>query len=71
MVDAFFENVAFDDLLFISLGKGGDSDIGIIMYDVGGTKQTIPYSAKALTDGLCPKYGDQVSTILSLCMLDF
>lgn len=48
-------------------GKGGDSDIGIIMYDVGGTKQTIPYSAKALTDGLCPKYGDQVEFQICEC----
>lgn len=41
-------------------GKTGVSDIGIIMYDISGTKQTIPYSAKALVECCSPKNGDQV-----------
>ena len=46
-----------------SLANGdSDPDPGIIMYDVDGTKQTIPYSSKAIMDGFCPpKYGDLVS----------
>lgn len=32
---------------------------GIIMYDVDGVKQTIPYSAKSI-QGHLPKYGDKV-----------
>lgn len=39
--------------------KGKDSDPGIIMYDVDGTKQTIPYSPKVI-QGTTPKCGDKV-----------
>lgn len=46
--------------VFPPVGKTGVSDIGIIMYDISGTKQTIPYSAKALVECCSPKNGDQV-----------
>ncbi|KAK2146556.1 hypothetical protein LSH36_600g01076 [Paralvinella palmiformis] len=39
--------------------KGKDSDPGIIMYDVNGTKQTIPYHLKSV-QGAAPKCGDKV-----------
>lgn len=39
--------------------KGKEPDPGIIMYDVNGTKQTIPFYAKA-SQGQPPKYGDKV-----------
>lgn len=42
-----------------SPGKGKEPNPGIIMYDVNGTKQTIPYTAKS-TQGPVPKYGDKV-----------
>lgn len=42
-----------------SPGKNKEPDPGIIMYDVNGTKQTIPYGTKAI-QGSPPKYGDQV-----------
>ena len=50
------------------LGKNKDTDPGIIMYDVNGTKQMIPYGAKAIF-GSVPKYGDKVrqSLFLNLC----
>lgn len=41
-------------------GKGKDSNPGIIMYEVNGTKQTIPYAPPAIL-GSSPKYGDRVS----------
>jgi len=41
------------------VGKSKDSDPGIIMYDVNGTKQMIPYSTRAI-QGAVPKYGDKV-----------
>lgn len=39
--------------------KGKEADPGIIMYDVNGTKQTIPYITKAV-HGHPPKNGDKV-----------
>jgi len=42
-----------------SPGKNREPDPGIIMYDVNGTKQTIPYSMQAI-QGVHPKYGDKV-----------
>jgi len=41
-------------------GKSKDASPGIIMYDVNGTKQTIPYSAKVVQGLATPKYGDKV-----------
>lgn len=41
-------------------GKNKEPDPGIIMYDVNGTKQTIPFSAKAV-QAQQPKVGDKVS----------
>jgi cold shock CspA family protein len=40
-------------------GKNKEPSPGIIMYDVNGTKQTIPYTNKAF-QGSVPKYGDKV-----------
>lgn len=40
-------------------GKSKEPSPGIIMYDVNGTKQTIPYTNKAF-QGSVPKYGDKV-----------
>lgn len=40
-------------------GKPKEPSPGIIMYDVNGTKQTIPYTNKAF-QGTVPKYGDKV-----------
>jgi len=40
-------------------GKTKEPSPGIIMYDVNGTKQTIPYTTKAF-QGTVPKYGDKV-----------
>lgn len=40
-------------------GKTKEPSPGIIMYDVNGTKQTIPYTNKAF-QGSVPKYGDKV-----------
>ena len=45
-------------LLFSAKGK--EPDPGIIMYDVNGTKQTIPYYATSIQGGT-PKYGDKVN----------
>lgn len=39
--------------------KGKEPDPGIIMYEVSGTKQTIPYQAKAVL-GALPRYGDRI-----------
>lgn len=47
-----------------SPGKGKEPNPGIIMYDVNGTKQTIPYSYKAML-GTAPKYGDKVDFQIS------
>lgn len=47
-------------LLYFAAGKNKEPDPGIIMYDVNGTKQTIPFSAKAV-QGPQPKIGDKVS----------
>ena len=46
------------------LFAGKDSSPGIIMYDVGGVKQTIPFSAKAV-QGHFPKFGDKVCFLTS------
>jgi len=43
----------------VKLGKGKDASPGIIIYDVNGTKQTIPYSAKVV-QGSSPRNGDKV-----------
>lgn len=40
-------------------GKNKEPDPGIIMYDVNGTKQTIPFSAKTV-QGQPPKVGDKI-----------
>lgn len=45
--------------MYKSPGKNKDNDPGIIMYDVNGTKQMIPYTGKAIQGNL-PKYGDKV-----------
>jgi cold shock CspA family protein len=42
-----------------SPGKTKEADPGIIMYDVNGTKQMIPYMSKAV-QGSLPRYGDKV-----------
>lgn len=42
-----------------AVGKNKDPDPGIIMYDVNGTKQTIPFSAKTV-QGQPPKVGDKI-----------
>ena len=44
--------------------KNKEPDPGIIMYDVEGTKQTIPFGSKAV-QGACPTYGDKVEFQIS------
>ena len=44
-------------------GKNREPDPGIIMYDVNNTKQTIPYSIRAV-HGSAPKCGDKVCLCL-------
>jgi len=44
---------------FRSPGKNKEGELGIIQYDVNGTKQMIPYSSKTI-QGTAPKYGDKV-----------
>ena len=39
-----------------------DADPGIIMYDVNGTKQTIPFGAAAIV-GVAPKNSEKVFSI--------
>ena len=39
--------------------KGKEQSPGIIIYDVNGTKQTIPYSAKVIQSNI-PRNGDKV-----------
>ena len=40
-----------------------EADPGIIMYDVNGTKQTIPFGAAAIV-GVAPKNSEKVCNIL-------
>ena len=47
----------------MATAKGKDSDPGIIMYDVDGTKQTIPYNAKAV-QGVLPRCTDKVWCVI-------
>ena len=42
--------------------KDKDQDPGIIMYDVNGTKQTIPFSVSVI-QGAPPKISDKVPTL--------
>ena len=60
-----FDNKVGDDIEVIYLHSllGKDANPGIIMYDVGGVKQTIPFSAKAV-QGHFPKCGNKVLTFL-------
>jgi hypothetical protein len=50
--------------------KNKEPDPGILMYDVNGTKQTIPFSAKAV-QGHYPKVGDKVGLQTVACFSVF
>ena len=47
--------------------KKMDQDPGIIMYDVNGTKQTIPYGGNVII-GSPPKYRDTVCLAIARCV---
>ena len=66
-----FDNEVGDDIEVIYLHSlsGKDASPGIIMYDVGGVKQTIPFSAKAV-QGHFPNCGDKVLILLSKILLN-
>eukprot|EP00918_Siedleckia_nematoides_P008348 GHVU01018104.1.p1 GENE.GHVU01018104.1~~GHVU01018104.1.p1 ORF type:complete len:815 (+),score=93.18 GHVU01018104.1:360-2804(+) len=48
-----------EPMILKSPGKNREPDPGIIMYDVNNTKQTIPYSIRAV-HGSAPKCGDKI-----------
>lgn len=57
--EKYVGTVEKEPVSFKSPGKNKDPDPGIIMYDVNGTKQTIPYGVKVI-QGFAPKCGDKV-----------